>query len=69
MKRTKLKSLHNLLVQLSTERWREDEELQWLRPIFPEPLEELQENSDEDNDEDNAQEVCNCIKDDGEVKV
>ncbi|CAH1985337.1 unnamed protein product [Acanthoscelides obtectus] len=55
--------------KLSTERWREDEELQWLRPIFPEPLEELQENSDEDNDEDNAQEVCNCIEDDGGVKV
>ncbi|CAH1995184.1 unnamed protein product [Acanthoscelides obtectus] len=55
--------------KLSTERWREDEELQWLRPIFPEPLEELQENSDEDNDEDNAQEVCNCIVDDGGVKV
>ncbi|CAH1990607.1 unnamed protein product [Acanthoscelides obtectus] len=51
--------------KLSTERWREDEELQWLRPIFPEPLEELQENSDEDN----AQEVCNCIEDDGGVKV
>ncbi|CAH2009524.1 unnamed protein product [Acanthoscelides obtectus] len=68
-KRSDQSFTRNRNITLSTERWREDEELQWLRPIFPEPLEELQENSDEDNDEDNAQEVCNCIEDDGGVKV
>nr|CAH7716416.1 unnamed protein product [Callosobruchus chinensis] len=69
IKGKKLASLHNLLVQLSTEKWREDEELQWLLPIFPEHLETLQGLNGQDTDEDNTQEECNCIEDDGGLKV
>nr|CAI5858039.1 unnamed protein product [Callosobruchus analis] len=56
IKGKKLASLHNLLVQLSTEKWRGDEELQWLLPIFPEDLEALH---GQDTDEDNTQEESN----------
>nr|CAH7762547.1 unnamed protein product [Callosobruchus chinensis] len=47
------------LQQLSTEKWCEDEELQWILPIFPEHLEALQVLNGQDTDEDNTQEECN----------
>lgn len=69
IKGKKLKSLHNLLEQFSSENWRDDKELQWLIPVFPEKIEALENLDIADCNDNDDQQECTCIEDDGGVKV
>lgn len=71
VKPKKLKSLEKLLIQLASENWREDPELQWLSPIIPVNLTRGMSDADvEDQHEDHdTQYVCDCLDDDGGIKV
>ncbi|KAF2902691.1 hypothetical protein ILUMI_03495 [Ignelater luminosus] len=54
IKHKQLVSLHKLLVQLATENWREDPELQWLPAVFPPDMNNHKDTNSqtEDYDED-----------------
>ncbi|KAL1493600.1 hypothetical protein ABEB36_009301 [Hypothenemus hampei] len=74
IKQKKMKSLTNLLIQLATADWRNDEpELAWLTPILPENNENSLQGEDdigEDGVENrNSESLCECNDDDCDVKI
>ncbi|KAF2891520.1 hypothetical protein ILUMI_14653 [Ignelater luminosus] len=71
IKHKKLVSLHKLLVQLATDNWREDTELQWLLAVFPPDMNNHEDTNSqtEDDDEDVHEHVCECNEDDGGIKI
>ncbi|KAF2882622.1 hypothetical protein ILUMI_23548 [Ignelater luminosus] len=70
IKHKKVVSLHKLLVQLTTENWREDPKLQWLLAVFPPDINNHEDaNSQTENDDEDVYEhVCECNENDGGIK-